>query len=146
MASPNPTPMFGEIDVLAVFVAAFAYMALGMLWYAPQLFGSIWAKEMGIDMSAGSKKDMGLAVLGGFVLAIVSAYVLSMLLPTLAWPEDRSLTAALWATFMLWLGFIMPLMLGAVLWKANSFTVFIIGASYQLFGFSLMATIIFYLL
>ncbi len=39
-----------ELNYLAIIVAAAANFVLGMVWYAPSVFGKMWMKEAGITM------------------------------------------------------------------------------------------------
>jgi hypothetical protein len=47
--------LLGELNWLAVIVAAVVYFALGGLWYAPPLFGNVWMKAAGIVMPEGQR-------------------------------------------------------------------------------------------
>jgi hypothetical protein len=38
----------GDLNWLAVFVAALAYFAIGALWYAPPVFGKVWMAAGGM--------------------------------------------------------------------------------------------------
>ncbi len=69
-----------EISYPAVLVAAIVYMAIGMAWYSPVLFGNLWLKESGrtaADIEAAKKKGMGLTML----IALINALILSYVVP-----------------------------------------------------------------
>jgi hypothetical protein len=42
--------VLGDLNWLAVIVAAIAYFALGALWYAPPVFGDLWMRSGGIQV------------------------------------------------------------------------------------------------
>ena len=42
---------FSAINLLAVFVAGVAHMAIGLIWNMPQLFGNAWAELTGKERS-----------------------------------------------------------------------------------------------
>ena len=50
-----------EINWIAILVAVVANFILGFVWYTP-LFGKVWAKEMGMDMS--KKPESGVMMEG----------------------------------------------------------------------------------
>ncbi|MGH8774545.1 MAG: DUF1761 domain-containing protein [Jiangellaceae bacterium] len=44
--------VLGELNWLAVIVAAIAYFALGAIWYAPPVMGNVWMRAGGMQMPA----------------------------------------------------------------------------------------------
>ena len=70
--------MEGQLNYLALFVAALSTFILGGLWYSPAVFGKAWMRENGFkeeDLKNGNMiKIFGLA----FILALVSAVNLAM--------------------------------------------------------------------
>jgi hypothetical protein len=42
--------VLGDLNWLVVLVAAVAYFVLGALWYAPPVFGKVWAAAGGFDL------------------------------------------------------------------------------------------------
>ena len=44
---------FGDLNWLAVVVAAVAYFLLGGIWYAPPVMGNAWKKASGVDVTEG---------------------------------------------------------------------------------------------
>jgi hypothetical protein len=41
--------VLGDLNWLAVLVAAIAYFALGGIWYSPAVFGKLWMRSAGIE-------------------------------------------------------------------------------------------------
>ena len=70
--------VLGDLNWLAVVVAAIAYFALGMVWYAEYAFGRAWQRASGWDLSPPEK--VGVATLlvplaTCFVLTLVTAMI-----------------------------------------------------------------------
>ena len=42
--------LLGDLNWLAVIVAALAYFVVGAAWYAPAIFGNVWTKAGGLEM------------------------------------------------------------------------------------------------
>lgn len=49
--------LLGDLNWLAVIVAAIAYFALGALWYAPPVFGNVWTRAGGLEMPEGQRPN-----------------------------------------------------------------------------------------
>src|SRR3989344_2277117 len=134
--------MTTDINYLAVLVAAVASMALGFLWYGP-LFGKTWAQLMGFDkkkMAEAKKKGMPkqtwvLMVAGTLVTSYVLAHFVDYL-------DATNVAGALQAGFWLWLGFIVPVQLGMVLWEGKPWKLYFINVAYYLVNLSVMASIL----
>lgn len=70
----------GDLNWLAVIIAAVAYYALGAIWYARQTFGSIWMDSIGWKPDPESGPQMSTANLVLPILAfLVTAIALDML-------------------------------------------------------------------
>lgn len=93
-----------EINYLAVFLAMVSSMVVGAIWYAKPVFGTEWAKLVGLNdkkMQQGAARAMGITVVVSLVTAYVLAHVayLSNQFFGNSFLQD-SLTTAFW----LWLG------------------------------------------
>ncbi len=133
-----------ELNYFAVLGAAFASMAIGMLWYGP-VFGNTWKQLMGITDE--SMKSMSMtpmrAMLLGFASNLVMACVLSYSLAFAnAFLGTSGLSAGLMAGFWSWLGFVAPVQLGSVLWEGKSWQLWFLNASYQLVALAVMGAIL----
>ena len=69
-----------DLNWLAVLAATFAYFALGGIWYAPPVFGNVWMKAAGLEMSA-DDGGPGAAI---YVSPLVGAFVASVATAMLA--------------------------------------------------------------
>lgn len=122
------------INYLAVLVCGVVAMVLGGVWYGP-LFGKKWMEGMGWDsnnqaLMAEKKKAAGPAYAQMFVLALVQAYVLARLAP--------SIQGGLW----LWLGLILPVKYGDKLWGGKKMQYVGIDLAYYLVLLCVMGLIL----
>ncbi len=134
------------INIMAVFIAAVASMALGALWYSPLAFGNVWAKMTWSDpkhLAAQKKKGMGkgyaIAFLGSLVMAFVLAHAIEFAGTYL---NVAGASAGLMSGFWNWLGFIVPVSLGSVLWEGKSWKLWAINSGYHLVQLLMMGTIL----
>ncbi|MBS3070095.1 DUF1761 domain-containing protein [Candidatus Micrarchaeota archaeon] len=110
-----------SVNLVAVVLAAAASFVIGMLWYSPSLFGKTWMKEAGLTEKEmrkhkkGMAQKFGIAFLGGLAMAYVLAHFIAY--ATEGYPTlGDGLLAAFWA----WLGFVVPVTSGMVLWEGKS--------------------------
>ncbi|HYC85952.1 MAG TPA: DUF1761 domain-containing protein [Chryseosolibacter sp.] len=135
-----------QINYLAILLAVIANFILGFLWYTP-LFGKAWAREMGFDTSVKPTsgqlaKGMIIMVIGNFLMAYVFAHNMA------AWsfvPDmDKMPVSAviLSSAIFTWLGFYVPVDLGAIAWENKSWKLFFINTGYHLSMLLVAATIL----
>lgn len=141
-----------EVNLVSVFAAAIAFMALGFIWYSKVLFGKMWAKEKGYsdaDLKAEQKK-MGPLYGLAFIMGLLTAYVLFhiMAFSTAFYGLDR-VTTGLQSGFWIWLGFVMPTQVGSTIFgneqsspSGKNWKLFSIDTGYQLAGMLLMGAVI----
>jgi len=134
-----------HINMTAILIAVVANFILGFIWYTP-LFGKAWAKEMGFDTSVKPEggqiaKGMIIMIIGNFFLAFVFAHNIA------AWgfvpgvKEASKISNIMQSTVFTWLGFYLPVDLGAIAWEKKSWKLFGINTSYH-FMMLLVASII----
>lgn len=130
------------LNVLGIIVASVASFVVGMLWYGP-LFGKTWASLSGIKMaktmtSAMKQKAMKSMSLG-FVIGLLMAYVVSNFVVLLNVTNAASaFQLALWA----WLGFMVPIIMGAYLWENKSFKLVVLNGAYWLVSLFVMTLVL----
>ncbi|OGH92149.1 MAG: hypothetical protein A2534_00885 [Candidatus Magasanikbacteria bacterium RIFOXYD2_FULL_39_9] len=116
--------MWPSVDFLPVLVAAVASMVIGSIWYGP-LFGKKFMVAMGMDkwtpeQQVAMKKKMWMSYVGQFVASLVMFYVLAGITYNFVY----SFAQGGWAKgamvgFIMWVGFVLPLKVGDVLWGGN---------------------------
>jgi hypothetical protein len=131
-----------SVNYVSVLIAAVASYIIGMIWYT-FLFGKIWMKEMGFkdkDKKKAKKEGMAVPMVLNFLGALVSAYVLALLL---GWGAIGSVGDAAMFAFWVWLGFFAATtLLGDVLWEMKSWKLFFINAAYWLVNLLVMSYIL----
>ncbi|MBI3334208.1 DUF1761 domain-containing protein [Candidatus Pacearchaeota archaeon] len=121
-----------DINGWAVLVSTIVGMILGGLWYSPVLFGNIWARLSGFgkkEMQAAKKQGMAWRYIGQFIFLLLSTYVLAHFVD---YVSATSASAGASLAFWLWLGFILPLQIGSVLWENKSIKLLLINTGHYL--------------
>ncbi len=124
--------MLQGINFVAVVVTAVITMVIGGLWYSV-IFGKQWMALAGIKMTekdkAEMKKKAGPAYLMGFVVALVSSFVLALVI-TLA--NAVTILDGVLVGVLVWFGFVATVHIGSVLWERKSWKLFFINTMYSL--------------
>ncbi|MGE0590609.1 MAG: DUF1761 domain-containing protein [Cyclobacteriaceae bacterium] len=137
------------INYMAILIAVVANFVLGFLWYTP-LFGKAWAKEMGFDMSvkpSGGEmaKGMIIMVIGNFLMAYVFAHNMAAWTFVPGMNEMPKIGTIMNSAIFTWLGFYLPIDLGAVAWEKKSWKLFGINTGYHLAMLLVAAAILTYM-
>lgn len=129
------------VNYLAVLVAALAGMVIGSLWYSPLLFGNTWIKLMGWKESEMKEKSKGAAgaMVGMFIGTLVTAYVFAHFTEYLALTTVQE---GIQIAFWIWLGFVVPVCMSAVLFEGKAWKLFFINVFYYLVSFAAMGAIL----
>lgn len=129
------------INYWAVLVSAIASMAIGMFWYSPAVFGKAWMKGMKFKKSDMKKMHLtpGAAMAFGFAASLLTMFVLAIFMQ---YTQVTTIVHGMTISFWVWLGFVMPVVLGGTLWENKPWKVFLIGASYQLVNFLVAGAIL----
>ncbi len=130
-----------NINYWSVLVAAVSNMIIGSVWYSPILFGKKWMKLMGKskeDMER-EKKGVDKLYLMMFVGALVTAYVMAHFINYVsAYDAWGGAQLGIW----IWLGFVMTINLGAVLFEKRPTGLYWINNFYYLVSLTLMGIIL----
>lgn len=106
-----------DINYFAILTSVVASIVIGSLWYGP-LFGKKYMEALGMnewsdEKQTRMKKTMPFAYLGQFVASLVMFFVF-------AWYVGLSghdgILGGINNAFWVWIGFVVPLKLGDVLW------------------------------
>lgn len=130
------------INYWSVLVAAVSTMVVGSIWYGP-LFGKAYISAMGWDSlssekKAEMKKGMGATYFYQFVVSLVAAWVLALFLNKLGVTSSLGAVKVAGAA---WLGFILPIKIGDVLWGGKKQLLYL-GAGNSLVTLVVMALIL----
>ncbi len=135
-----------QINYVAILVAVVANFILGFIWYTP-LFGRAWARELGFDTTikpTGGQmaKGMIFMVIGNFLMAYVFAHNMAAWTFVPGMNNIPAIATILQSAIFTWLGFYLPVDLGAVAWEKKSWTLFGINTGYHLMMLLVAATIL----
>jgi len=102
-----------QVNVWAVLAATVSSFVVGMVWYAPQVFGERWRKLIKMDektMKKGPGSQAWLLTVAG---ALLQAYVLAHVtyLSSKFFTDYSWMTAALSSAFWIWAGFQLSMIL-----------------------------------
>lgn len=138
-----------QLNIMAILIAVAANFILGFIWYTP-LFGKVWGKEMGFDMTqkpptSAMVKGMVFMVIGNFLMAWVFSHNMAVWNPV-TWglapsPMSPAMSACMGAVFT-WLGFFFPTDLGTVAWEQKSWKLFFINTGYHFVSLLVVAMIL----
>jgi hypothetical protein len=120
-----------SINYLAVGAGAIAAMLVGGIWYGP-LFGKSWIALMGFTpekLAELRQKGMAIAYTGQFLGALLMVHVLAYMLAALA---VGTVVQGFIVAFWLWLGFVVTVQLGSVLWEGKPVKLLFINATQNL--------------
>ena len=117
------------INIFPILVATVVAFGIGSLWYSPFLFGKEWLegrniKEENIE-KFGTIKRYVVQIIFTLISFSVLAFIISM-------AEVRSSTDGAFLGILAWIGFIIPSSLAGLIWKRDTFTVFLIDVVYSL--------------
>lgn len=121
-----------NVNYLAVLVAAISSMVVGYVWYGV-LFKKPWMAMMGhtAEAMSGMKMTANKAYFIQFIASLVMACVLAKFvgLGLLDDTATSRLSVGINIGFWAWLGLVMPVSLGIVLWEGKSWKLWFINAS-----------------
>lgn len=129
-----------DFNWLALILAAVVSFLSGMLWYSDFLFGKTWRNLMGVQSDSADMKSPSMVKL--FVIAIVLDLLTAFALWNIGTAVCLTWTCLNVFAFMAWLGFMVPVMVGSVLWEGKSWKLFAINAGYRLVSVFLIAAVL----
>lgn len=129
------------VSAWAILIAAAAVSVIGMVWYHPNVFGSVWMRLANVtpETAERTRRTMALRMIVGLLAAMLMTYVLSYF--SAAWGVF-DVVGAVELAFWVWAGFVLPPMLGMVLWEGKSVKLYIINTLYWLVAMVTMSVII----
>ena len=122
-----------DINLLAVLVAAVINMAVGMVWYSPVLFGSVWLAEIGKKPEEIGDGKTGYVI--ATFSAIIMAYVLAHFVQYVgATSLVQGVQTGLWAG----LGFVATTFATEHVFNGKTLKLYFINAGYHVVSLVLM--------
>lgn len=130
------------VNYLAIILAAISSLVIGSLWYSKLLFGKQWMKLVGLTEEKAKTKILS-ATMGMLVLSLLMAYMLShVTFVSMEVFGYSAHTAGISSGFMIWIGFVLPVLLGMSLFEQRSIKLTWINLSNWLVTLLVMGLII----
>ncbi len=135
------------INYFAVLVSAIAVIVVSFVWYGP-LFGKAWMRMVGFDKAtpeemAQGKKKMPMNAFIQFVAALVMAWVMAHgIIFANAFMGTSGAWGGIMVGLMAWLGYVMPVSIGMVLWEGRSWKYWCIVGGNWLVNMAIIGTIL----
>jgi hypothetical protein len=126
-----------DINWIAVIIAAVASMAIGFVYYLPQVLGTRWQQLMGRDMTGTQGAAMSYAYTA--VAALVAAFVVSQFVH---WSDSYSIAGGAFLGAVGWLGFTATASFSDYVFSGRPWALFSIQNGYQLISFVVMGAVI----
>jgi len=130
-----------DINYLLVLLSAIVAMIVGATWYSPLLFGNEWNKFSGLTpegLEKAKQKGTGKLYVFQFIATLLMSYILAQLV---GFMHATSFSDGAKIGFWLWLGIVVPVLLGSVLWERKSIIVYLIDIGQYLASLVLMGGI-----
>ena len=113
------------INFLAILVASLVSFGIGSFWYSPFLFGKEWAEGRKISEDLNSLQTS--SVLKSYAIQFVlTLFTFTFLAFIISMSQARTSTDGAFIGLLGWLGFVIPLSVSGLLWKKDTFTLFMI--------------------
>lgn len=129
---------FSGLNYIAVVVAAIVAFVVGFVWYSKPLFGNMWMKEAGIDEMK-MKNSMAMAAISGLIAALISAFILAVLIKSL---QAATFTDGILIALAVWIGFYVTIEIVRMSFENSSMKLFFINVFHHLFALVLMSVVL----
>ncbi len=123
-----------HINLLAVLIAGITHLILNLVWFMPVLFGRAWEELTKKDMKP-APRWIPAAILGHLLITLILAALIN--LAGAATILDGMLVAG-----MAWIGFVVTLETGELVWEKIPFKLFLIRVGNQLFSLCIAGAIL----
>jgi hypothetical protein len=128
------TTGLSEINLLAVLVAGVAHMVTGLVWYTPKLFGNAWAELTGKDLKP-ARQWLVAGIIGHQVIALALAVIVRL-------ADATTVAGGIAVAALVWLGFVVTLEVGELIWEKIPFRLFLIRIGNHLVALGIAGAIL----
>jgi len=125
---------FTDINFYAVFIAWIIHTASGLLWFQPKLFGNEWSKLTGKELQP-DKKWIIPGLIGHLIMGFVIVVIIKLAGIENGW-------GGLLVGLLGWIGFVVPLETGELIWEKIPFRLFLIRVGNQFVGIGISGFIL----
>lgn len=125
---------FTDINFYAVFTAWIIHTVSGLLWFQPKLFGNEWSQLTGKELQP-DKKWIIPGLIGHLVMVFVIVIIIKLAGIENGW-------GGLLVGLLGWIGFVVPLETGELIWEKIPFRLFLIRIGNQFIGIGISGFIL----
>jgi hypothetical protein len=125
---------FTGINFYAVIVAWIIHTLTGLIWFHHKLFGKEWSKLTGKELKPAPKW-----IFPGFLGHLIMILVLAILIKS---SNGNSGSYGLVIGLMTWIGFIVPMEIGELVWEKIPFRLFLLRVGNQFVGIGISGFIL----
>ena len=133
----NSSELAGQINILAVIVAAISATALGGIWYSRLVFGPLWMRENGFTAESAGKTSLLKIYVLTFICSLVASCVLCFSLV-----GTNGMLEGIMAGSFAGLGWVATFTAIHYLFESRSFKLYLINAGFSLLALMLMGAIL----
>lgn len=131
-----------SLTPFGIIAAGMVPVLLGMVWYHPQVFGAHWMQMSGISPEMSERVRLNRWKYG--LMALIGGMLTAYIMDTFSILAGVSSTwEAIRMGFWSWAGFVMPILLGSIMWEGRDRRLYFINAGYWLVAFLLMAVLLY---
>jgi len=123
-----------DINLYAVFIAWIIHTATGLLWFQTKLFGKEWSKLTGKDLKPAKNW-----IIPGFAGHLAMIFVLVIIIKL---ANINNGPGGLIVGLLCWIGFIVPMEIGELVWEKIPFRLFLIRIGNQFVGIGISGFIL----
>jgi len=123
-----------DINLYAVIAAWIIHTASGLIWFQPKLFGNEWSKLTGKELKP-AKKWLIPGLVGHLSMVFVIVIFIKM-------TNITNGSGGLLVGLLCWVGFVVPLEIGELIWEKIPFRLFLIRIGNQLVGMGISGFIL----
>ncbi len=123
-----------DINLWAVLAAGIAHMVTGLIWFQPKLFGKAWAELTGQELKP-ARKFLVAGLIGHQLIALTLAVIVNLAKVTTA-------PGGIAVGVMTWIGFVVTLETGELIWEKIPFKLFMIRIGNHLAALSIAGAIL----
>ena len=131
-----------DVNYLAVLVAAISQMIIGAIWYGP-LFGKQWMSLSKIKMDKKSMQKMKEKAKHSYVVMFIGSIITAMVFSYIIdYAEATTVIDGMIGGIWIWLGFVVPLLAGSVIWENKPKGLYYLNIGYYLISLMIMGAIL----
>jgi len=128
------TLQLANINYVAVLVAWILHTVLGLIWFSPRLFGKAWSGLTGKELKPAKQW-----IIPGFLGHLVMILILAILIQL---TNSNTALGGLFVGLLTWIGFVVPLEIGELVWEKIPFKLFLLRLGNQLIGIAVSGIIL----